>query len=102
MKSVFEPEDIQVIVDNIINKLKPYFSDKPPQPNNLMNTNDLCAYLKVSKQWVYERTHLKLIPHIKLSNKELRFRKKDIDAWLESKKTPVVEQPKMMCFLRVV
>jgi excisionase family DNA binding protein len=102
MKSTFEPEDIQEIVDNIYNKLKPLLSNKPVQSNNLMDINELCAYLNVSKQWVHERTHLKEIPYIKLSNKQLRFRKKDVDRWLDSRNTPAVDQPKRMCFLRVV
>ena len=50
----------------------------------------LCEYLKVTPKWVYERTHLKEMPHYKLSNKVLRFRKKDIDKWLESLKTPAI------------
>jgi excisionase family DNA binding protein len=101
MKSTLEPEDIQTIADSIVHKLKPHFAIKPVQSDNLMDIEELCAYLKVSKQWVYERTHLKQIPYIKLSNKGLRFRKKDIDQWLESLKTPQVNEYKKMTFFMV-
>ena len=45
-------------------------------------------YLHVSHQWVYERVHLKEIPHIKMG-KFPRFRKSEIDRWLETLKIPV-------------
>jgi excisionase family DNA binding protein len=101
MKSTLEPDDIQIIVDNIFNKLKPHLSNKPIQSDNLMDIDELCDYLKVSKQWVYERTHLKQIHYIKLSNKELRFSKKEIDRWLDSLSTPQVNEYKKMTFFMV-
>jgi excisionase family DNA binding protein len=101
MKSTLEPEDIQTITDSIFHKLKPHLSNKPVQSDNLMDIDEICQYLRVTKNWVYERTHLKQIPYIKLSNKELRFRKKDIDQWLESLKTPQVNEYKKMTFFMV-
>ena len=50
----------------------------------------LAEYLAVSKQWIYERSHLKEIPHIKKQGL-LRFRKKDIDKWLDSYKIPAID-----------
>jgi hypothetical protein len=35
---------------------------------------------------------LKEIPFYKLSNKQLRFRKRDIDKWLDSLKTPALNR----------
>jgi excisionase family DNA binding protein len=101
VKTTLEAEDVQEIAKSVCAMLKPLIAQSPALPNNLMNIDDLCAYLKVSKQWVYERTHLKQIPYIKLSNKELRFRKKDIDLWLDSLKTPQVNEYKKMTFFMV-
>lgn len=50
----------------------------------------LAEYLQVSKQWVYERVHLKKIPYIKMG-KFPRFRKREIDIWLESSKIPATQ-----------
>jgi excisionase family DNA binding protein len=100
VKSTLEAEDVQEIAKSVCAMLKPLIAQSPALPNNLMDMDELCAYLKVSKQWVYERTHLKEIPYIKLSNKELRFHKKDIDRWLDSLKTPAVYEHKRI--LRVV
>ena len=52
----------------------------------------LAEYLTVSKQWIYERSHLKEIPHIKKQGL-LRFRRRDIDKWLDSDKIPAIDSP---------
>lgn len=49
----------------------------------LMTPDELCAYLGVEKPWIYQQTHAKKIPHLKVCGL-LRFRKEEIDAWLES------------------
>jgi len=90
MKTQLEPEDIQAITDGLYVKLKPLVSTSTPQAHDLMDIKELCDYLKVTRQWVHERTHLKEIPYIKLSNKQLRFRKRDIDRWLDSLQVPVI------------
>ncbi len=90
MKIQLEQEDIQAITDHLYSKLKPLISTSTSQTHDLMDINELCDYLKVTRQWVHERTHLKEIPYIKLSNKQLRFRKKDIDKWLDSLQVPVI------------
>lgn len=95
IRSTLEADDIQAITDSIFNKLKPLISNSPTQTDDLMDIDQLCDYLKVTRQWVYERTHLYEIPFIKLSNKMLRFRKKEIDKWLDARKTPVATQSKM-------
>jgi len=90
MKTQLEPEDIQAITDGLYSKLKPLISTSTSQAHDLMDIKELCDYLKVTRQWVHERTHLKEIPYIKLSNKQLRFRKRDIDRWLDSLQVPVI------------
>ncbi len=51
--------------------------------DTIFSVETLAKYLQVSKQWVYERVHLKEIPHIKMG-KFPRFKKREIDIWLES------------------
>ena len=60
--------------------------------DTIFNVKGLSEYLKVSPKWIYERTHLKEIPFIKVLG-QLRFRKKDIDKWLLSYSIPVVDTP---------
>jgi len=58
----------------------------------LYDVQGLSQYLHVSIKWIYERTHLKEIPYIKIKG-HLLFRKRDIDRWLDSHKTPAARLP---------
>ena len=84
MKTTLEPEDIQAIAEKVIEKLKPVLSGNGKQAGNdeLFNIQDVCNYFKVSKQWVYERTHLNEIPFYKIDG-HLRFKKLELDKWLQ-------------------
>ena len=91
MKIELEDQDIGRITQKVVDVLKPFIhTDRDPAVDGILDMDGLCSYLKVTPKWVHERTHLKEIPFYKLSNKQLRFRKRDIDKWLESLKTPVL------------
>jgi hypothetical protein len=94
MKTILEPEDIQAIITGTLEGLRPLFSKKQcgVVDDVIFDMSGLCDYLKVSRKWVHGRTHLKEIPYYKLSNKQLRFRKKDIYRWFESHKTPAINE----------
>jgi len=63
-------------------------------PMDLMTVKQLAAYLGVSKIWVYQ--HYKTLPHIRLGERMIRFRKKDIDEALadaeQGKKTQAIRE----------
>lgn len=88
------PELVDLIVDRLFEKIKPFLAGNGKQDaeNTIFDVKSLCNYLKVSRQWVYERTHMKEIPHTKI-NGQLRFRKKDIDKWLNSYNVPATSTP---------
>jgi excisionase family DNA binding protein len=92
VRTQLEPEDIQAIGDYILERLTPIVTrNGKHEPNDtIFDVPALCEYLHVTPKWIHEQTHLKKIPYYKLSNKQLRFRKKDVDKWLESRKTPAV------------
>ncbi len=87
MKSALEQEDVQGIVSAIIDGLKPLLPVKKDAgiEDTLLDVPGLCKYLNVTPKWIHERTHLKEIPYYKLSNKHLRFRKKDIEIVVDLK-----------------
>lgn len=88
MKIEIEQSDIQAIAEKVVDLLKPNLSLKSDrQEDTILDVPGLCEYLHVTPKWVHERTHLKEIPYYKLSNKQIRFNKKDINKWLESCKT---------------
>ena len=96
MKTELESHEIRAIVKEILpelaDALRPHLSVNGNDGDGdlIFDVPGLCEYLHVTEKWIYERTHLKEIPYYKLSNKVLRFRKKDIDKWIESRKTPAV------------
>lgn len=94
MKVQFEQEDIQDIALKVVELLKPILSGngRHEAEDTIFDVKGLCDYLHVSDKWIYERTHLKEIPHLKV-NGLLRFRKKDIDKWLNSFNVPAVNTP---------
>lgn len=57
-----------------------------PNVDCWMNTKELCEYLGVSRSWVSHR--LDKIPHIK---EPLRFRKSEVDKWLNEQAKNEIE-----------
>jgi excisionase family DNA binding protein len=50
-----------------------------------INLNDAAAHLQVSKSFLYQKGEELGIPRVKLGSK-YRYRKSDLDAWLQSNK----------------
>lgn len=81
---------VKEITREVIRELKPLLlNNGKPEDDTLFSVDSLAGYLQVSPQWVYERVHLKELPHIKMG-KFPRFRKNEIDHWLNSLKTPAI------------
>jgi excisionase family DNA binding protein len=79
---------VKEIAQEVAKRVKPIVVSNNSE-DVLFAVEELSKYLKVSDQWVYERTQLKEIPHIKMG-KFLRFRKPEVDCWLDSKKVPAM------------
>ncbi len=76
---------INDIVEKVVERLKPLFSNSHDSNHDeLMDVQGLADYLKVKRQWVYEKTHLNIIPYYKVG-KYPRYRKSKIDEWLLEK-----------------
>ena len=85
--------DIQGLADEVaqkvIREMKPMMEAEKPQDDTLLTVKALAEYLHVSDQWVYERVQKSEIPVIKVG-KFPRFKKPDIDKWLDTLKTPAM------------
>jgi excisionase family DNA binding protein len=95
MKSQLEQEDIELIAQRVIEKLKPMLSNigKPEgEEETIFTVESLAHYLQVDKTWVYKAVSLKTLPHFK-SGKYTRFRKKDIDKWIQSQTVKDLPSP---------
>jgi excisionase family DNA binding protein len=85
MKLEFEQADIDLIANRVAEILKPMLSStaKHDEKDALLDVAQLADYLNVSQAWVYDRIRDNEIPHSKLG-KYLRFRKREIDKWIET------------------
>ena len=78
------------IAREVAGAIVPILTKHVIEDDNIFTVETLAKYLQVSKQWVYERVHLKEIPYIKMG-KFPRFRMGEIDNWLDDMKTPAVQ-----------
>lgn len=79
------------IIQEVLREIRPLLSGNQQDQDEIFDVPALAAYLRVSHKWIYERTHLKEIPHIKAGG-HLRFRKKTIDKWLDSYGIPALSK----------
>ncbi len=83
-------ELVSEITQKVTNAIIPTLKKGMGMGDTVFTVETLAKYLQVSKQWVYERVHLKEIPHVKMG-KFPRFKKSEIDIWLESLKIPAMQ-----------
>jgi excisionase family DNA binding protein len=83
-------ELVSEITQKVTNAIIPTLKKGTDMGDTVFTVETLAKYLQVSKQWVYARVHLKEIPHIKMG-KFPRFKKREIDIWLESFKIPAIQ-----------
>lgn len=97
MKTELESKDIEAIAQRVVEVMRPVLSNNSKQKDEdvIFDVKGLSEYLKVDTSWVYKRVSLKSIPHFKVG-KYTRFRKKDIDKWIESQKIPSLTHLKLL------
>jgi excisionase family DNA binding protein len=88
MKIFLEKEDFDAIASSVAVQLQPLLkASNSHTPNPIMNVTELAEYLRVTTSWVYKQVQFKTIPHFH-AGRYPRFRKKDIDTWIESQSVP--------------
>jgi len=79
------------IVQKLAEKLKPMLSDSKRDEETIFTVKTLAEYLTLpSRQSIYDKVRDNRIPHIKMG-KLLRFKKSEIDKWLDRQNVPVVK-----------
>ena len=83
----FEKSDIDTISEEVAKKLKLILktSEKTSANDFIFDVKQLSKYLNVPDTWVYRQTSDHNIPYYKLGG-YLRFKKPEIDKWLEEQK----------------
>jgi excisionase family DNA binding protein len=86
------PEFIEEIVEKLVIRLKPYLSVSGKKEEDVIfDVEELAKYLKVESSWVYNQISQKTLPYFK-TGKYVRFRKKEIDAWINSQMVKPVDR----------
>lgn len=84
MKIELETSDIEKIVQGVIGHLTPLLRhNSKSNDKELITVKEIASYLKVKESWVYEKVHTRQIPFKKIG-KFPRFRKRDIDIWIDN------------------
>ncbi len=81
----------QEITQAVICALQPLLKNNAGD-DTIFDVKKLAGYLNVTPKWIYERTHLKEIPHYKITGR-LMFKKNDIDKWFATQKVPAISAP---------
>lgn len=86
------PDDmVKAIAQEVIAALKPVLAHRKGE-DAILTPDQLAGLLGVSKGWVYEQAALKAVPYHKLG-KYLRFRRSEIDRWIDSAAVPASGPP---------
>ena len=97
MKAEFNIDDqewIEAIAKKVADRLKPYLQ-KASADGNLLTVEDLQTYLHISRQRVYKAVQCNEVPYIKVKG-ILRFKKSEIDQWLEGNKIPACQHANLI------
>lgn len=79
-------ELVREISQEVVKAIRPLLSGRA-EDDSILDLDGLAKYLSVTRNWIYQQTHINTIPHHKLGS-QLRFRKRDIDKWLDTQKVP--------------
>jgi excisionase family DNA binding protein len=85
MNIAFENSDLDAFAQKVFELLKPILTgnNRNEDKDTIFTPETLSKYLQVDTSWVYKQVSLKTLPYFK-SGKYTRFKKKDIEKWIEN------------------
>lgn len=97
MKIEIESQDIEAIAQRVTDSLRPMLSgiERREDRDVIFDVKGLAEYLHVDPSWLYKQISFKTIPYFK-AGKYSRFRKRDIDKWIETGVVRPIPNPKMI------
>lgn len=67
-------------------RLMPTQDPTEASPDDLLLPDEVCKMLRIELPTLYRWTHLKLIPHLKISRRKLRFKRGDVEAFVRDRR----------------
>ncbi len=97
MKFEIEPQDVEAIAKRVSEIIKPMLShtQRKDEKDTIFDVKGLAEYLCVDSSWVYKQVSVRAIPFLKVG-KYTRFRKRDIERWMESQSRKPIPVLKMV------
>lgn len=83
MKTELEPQDIDLITEKVVERLRPLFKANGKEPDTIFDVLGLAEYLKVEPSWIYKQVSLGKLPHFR-AGKYTRFKKSAMDRWIDN------------------
>lgn len=65
-------------------KTDPPHSGAEPADDGLLTVGDVCAWFRVSRDWVYDEVEAGRLPYLRLGRRHLRFHRADLYDYLRS------------------
>lgn len=96
MKFEIEPQDIEAIAQRVSEIIKPMLIHDAGsnEKGSIFDVKELAEYLHVDTSWVYKQVSLRAIPFSKVG-RYTRFRKREIERWMESQARKPIATLKM-------
>ena len=79
----------QDITSDVVAALRPLLTQGRGEKDHLYTIKELSKHLDVKTGWLYKAVHHHEIPFVKVG-RHLRFKKNEIDQWLQENSTPQV------------
>ncbi len=92
MKTILEEEDIKIVVNSVVEKLKPFLVNQKEE-NAIFDKKSLAEYLKIKTSWIDK--NLFTLPHF-TTGKYIRFKQSSIDKWINSQEITPSSYLKLM------
>lgn len=54
------------------------------KPRELLNLEEACEFLRLSRSTVYKMTHLRIIPYYKPGGRYIYFERSELEKWIRS------------------
>jgi excisionase family DNA binding protein len=83
MKTELEPQDIELITEKVVERLRPLLKSNGKEPDTIFDVQGLAEYLKVEPSWIYKQVSLGKLPHFR-AGKYTRFKRSSIDRWISN------------------
>ena len=86
MRTELEEKDLVAIAEKVAAIIKPMLAHSAgsSEKDTIFDVRGLGEYLHVNPSWVYQQVHTHSIPYFKIG-KYPRFKRKEIDRWMEGK-----------------